>query len=244
MTKATPPTTQPDAIPRPRADSPPATPAPEPPPALPVPPGQLIDEFTPTVDVGLMEHLVVNAPPDVTYEKVGELRFTDIRTPLVRAMLVARGLPRLVRWVRRGGVRGWRHHHAVPIEFTLDDLVMGTTWVLLGEHPGSEIVLGAAGRFWTPIIRWQDVAADGFADYERPGSGTIAASFSVHPYGAGKTLLTHEVRVRLTDPFSRRVCGWYWFVVRPFAHLLARGMLHAIRREAEREAGRAGRTGN
>lgn len=232
MTEATP--TRAPTVPRPRDGEAPAAPTTMPP----VPPGQLIDDFTPAVDVGLMEHLVVDAPPDVTYEKVGELRFTNIRTPLVRAMLVARGLPRLLRSLRRGGLRRWRRHHAVPDEFTVDDLVMGTTWVLLGEHPGSEIVLGAAGRFWTPIIRWREVTADDFATYDRPGSGTIAVSFSVHPYGAGKTLLTHEVRVRLTDPFSRRVCGWYWRVMRPFAHLLARGMLHAIRRDAERAASR------
>jgi hypothetical protein len=40
---------------------------------------------------------------------------------------------------------------------------------LLGERPGEEIALGLVGRFWRPVIQYEQVGADRFLDFDEPG---------------------------------------------------------------------------
>lgn len=179
----------------------------------------LLDTFLPTPDFALTEHRVIDAPIPATYEAVGELDFTEVRTPMVHAMLWLRGLPARLR----------RRPHP---GFTDDDIVLGIDWVLLGERMGEEIVLGAAGRFWTPVVHWDAIEPAQFAEFTMPRHGRIAVNFSVRPYGDHRTLLSHEVRVQLNDPMTRRVFSLYWHTVLPFARKLARGMLEAVEADA------------
>ncbi|MFD8496059.1 hypothetical protein [Amycolatopsis sp. NPDC059657] len=174
-----------------------------------------MDEFVPHPDLGLREHLIVAAPPEAVYEAVGLLRPDDLDSPLLHLLVWARDLP--------GKLRDGR-----PFA-TFDEILVGRQWTLLGEHPGEEIALGAAGRFWTPYVEWHEVTPDEFATYSRPRSGTIALSFAVRPHGDASSLVTFETRVAVTDAPSRRQASWYWHLVKPAAHIAARAMLRAIR---------------
>ncbi|EME55055.1 hypothetical protein [Amycolatopsis decaplanina] len=81
----------------------------------------LPDVFAPRPAFVLTETSRVDAPATTVYRAIGELRSADVRSPLVRTLVHARGLPEVL---RRHGLR--RHGHF--------------------PDPG-EIVLGERGAF-------------------------------------------------------------------------------------------------
>jgi hypothetical protein len=184
----------------------------------------LLDRFAPRYDFTAIEHLVVDASPGATYEAVRHLDLLTVNSRLTDAAFWLRGLPeRLRRRVPR----------RKPASLTLDDIDAGGDAVLLGEDPGREVVFGAVGRFWTPVVRWHEISADEFAGFDQPGLGKIAMAYSVRPYGAQRTLLSHETRVILDDPMARRGFGSVWATVAPLFRAVMRATLRAAKRSAE-----------
>ena len=114
---------------------------------------------------------------------------------------------------------------------TLERL-MENGFVLLAEQPPREIVLGLAGRFWTPAGGITRFRPDEFRTFGRPGTAVAAWNFTVLPTDGGSLVAT-ETRVRCTDAAARRSFGCYWRVVRPFSGLVRGEALRAIRRAAE-----------
>jgi hypothetical protein len=149
---------------------------------------------------------------------VGQLRSGNLPPPVLRSLTWARGLP-----VRL------RPDEMLP---AFEEILLHGKWVLLGERPGRELVLGAAGRFWTPFLKWHDITPQEFVTYRRPRSGTIALAFSVRPCEREHSLLTLEARVTVHDLVSRRWAEKYWYTIRPSAGLVARQILHAVNGEA------------
>jgi hypothetical protein len=180
----------------------------------------LIEQAIPGPDYILTEQLVVPVPAEQAFDAISTFDFTDIRDPLTRAAFWVRALPE--RLVRRVPPRQ-------PTRFTIDDLVIGTDWVLLGRRPGREVALGAVGRFWTPVVRWQPITPQQFAEFDTPRWGKIAMSFGVLPYGSQRSMVTYEVRIGIIDEPTRRMFDRYWWTVRPFVAHVLRGMLHTIR---------------
>ncbi|MFI7117441.1 hypothetical protein [Amycolatopsis sp. NPDC049868] len=174
----------------------------------------LLDAFAPRPDFVLVETSVVDVPPDALYRAVGELRAADVRSPLVRALVHARSLPETL--------RGHRH---IP---DLGETMLGERCAFLGERPGQEMVLGAAGRFWAAIPEWYDVTADSFRDFAHPGSGTIAVGFSVTPGEKTGCRLTIETRITVADPAARHAIALYWHAIRPAAWIVTRVLLGTI----------------
>jgi hypothetical protein len=116
----------------------------------------------------------------------------------------------------------------------LGDLPLEGEWIRLGEDPGHEIVFGTVGRFWNGPIQWQRSTPRTFATFNAPGSARIAANPAVHPYSRHQVLVTYEVRTAATDDDARRGIQRYWRFLSPFIGLVLRGVLHAIKRQAER----------
>ncbi|GAA4832286.1 hypothetical protein [Saccharopolyspora rosea] len=184
-----------------------------------------IDDFAAEPDVDAVEHLIVDAPPDVAYRALRHLDLLTVRSATAAAAMWVRDLP--IRLRRRVPPQ-------MPTRLTFDDLVAGGDWVLLGEQPGQEAVFGAVGRFWTPIVRWEQVTAEGFADYTKPGRGKMVSSLSVRPYGRCSSLLTYDIRTVLNDPMTRRVFVLYWRTVAPFVKAIMRATLRAAAEQARR----------
>lgn len=154
----------------------------------------LIDSFLSSSDVTIAEHVIVRRDPSTTFRAARELDFLSIHTPLLDLAMWARGVP-----ARLTG----RAVEAPPrLVLAEGDPLPG--WLVLGERPGHELVLGAVGKFWQPNIEWRDVAADGFTAFAEPGWGKIIADFSVMPYGEHATLLSYECRTTTTDSGSRK----------------------------------------
>lgn len=181
----------------------------------------LIDEFMPEPQFAERHAVRVAAPPERAWEAVRNL---DLRGSLVvRALFALRSVPALF-----AGDRG----RGRALGCTLDGL-LDSGFVLLAERAPREIVLGLAGKFWTPSGRISRVEADEFRDFDRPGLALATWNFTVLPTDEGSLVAT-ETRVRCTDAAARRSFARYWRVIRPFSGLIRREALRAIRRAAER----------
>lgn len=194
----------------------------------------LIDEVLPDYDVTVIEHLVIDAPPDAVYETVREMDFMQIHSPLVDAAMAARGLPTTIgRWLGRPAPPPPQTMRLAdlldpPVDADAEtDALEG--WVGLGEVQGREIVFGAIGKVWQPDIDWKPVAADEFAAFAEPDYAKIAAGFSLRRYGRHRTLLSYEARTAGTDDGSRDKFLRYWWLVRPFVRVVMRAAVTTAR---------------
>ncbi|GAB2957599.1 hypothetical protein GCM10017788_76260 [Amycolatopsis acidiphila] len=162
----------------------------------------LLDQFTPRFDFALREHVLVDGRPDETYEKFS-------------------ALPEVFGWAL-GVPLPLRPRDCAP---GFDEILANGRWTVLGRRPDREIVVGAAGRFWTSFSDWQNVTAQEFPTFSRPRRGTIAIAFVHRPYGEEQTLLTFEARATTTDEVAYRWADWYWHTIKPTARLVVRQVL-------------------
>jgi hypothetical protein len=115
-------------------------------------------------------------------------------------------------------------------------------WVLLAERPGESLALGLVGRFWRPVITYQQVDREAFRDFAEPGYAKTVYELSVQGLGDGRTLLSGLMRTATTDEHARRWFRWYWTLgVGSGAHVLVTGVLEQTRDHAERAAALAPR---
>ena len=189
----------------------------------------LIDRFLRTFDVTEVHEIHVEAPPEATYKAI---RHTDLRDPIIEVLFALRELPRRI----RGGGRGVPS--ARPHSLTFDDLTttLGYTWVLLGEEPDVEFVIGSVGKFWQRDYGVTPVAANDFVAFDEPGYAKLALSFSVRPAVPGGSVLRYEARTATTDAVARARFGRYWRIIRWGVAIVMVRALHRIKAEAERQA--------
>lgn len=178
----------------------------------------LIDQFLPTYDVVERHEKWVLADRDTVYRAVKELDILKSRP--VALLFALRGLPHLV----TGKVR--------PTTRLTMDRLTELGFVDLAEEPGTEIVLGAIGKFWVPTSGIREVDADEFASFEEPGFAKAAMNFHVHEEN-GETLVITETRVLCTNARARRSFKAYWLIVGPFSSFIRRQMLDLIVNDVE-----------
>ena len=186
----------------------------------------LLDRALPKCHEVSLRHTVVNVPPAATSAAI---RTADLRAaPLPRLLLRARSLPERTAQ-RRGGLT------PAPTAFTSlrAALDTGTPWMLLGEIPDSEIVAGAIGALWRPVIEWAGFEPSEFSQFREPGFAKVAAGFSVRHYGTDRSLLSLELRAPATSPAARSALRRYWRLSSPFISLIARGVVSSMRNHAE-----------
>ena len=184
----------------------------------------LIDEYLSGFDAVERHQLTINAPANVVFDAVRGLDLSESR--IVRALFRLREIP--------GCLRS-RHLRARQLGLTLHDL-MKTGFVILGERPTEEIVLGVVGRFWTPRGGIKHVDAAGFAAFSSPGYAKAVWTFSVRESAHATTELKTETRVLCLDDSSRRRFKLYWTLVAPFSGLIRMEALRSIKRAAETKA--------
>jgi hypothetical protein len=196
-------------------------------PSLVAPAVALIDDYLPTYDVAITEHIVVDANLEQTYRATKDLDFLTVRSPLLTASMFVRGLPMRLRG----------HGSAPPLQLHLTgDNPELPGWLHLGDVQEREIVFGAIGQFWKADIEWKDVAPEQFASFCEPGWGKIACHLLLRADTPNRTVLTYECRTATTDPDSRRAMSRYWPWIRPFAGHIMRATLRTIRAAAEAQS--------
>ena len=184
----------------------------------------LIDDYMPSFDAVERHAVVVHAPPTEVYAALRTVDFGD--SVVIRTLLALRALPGRLAGARTGGAPP-RARPALTL-----DTVLRNGFVLLAEAPGRELLLGVAGRFWTPTGSRFATDAERFRGPMPPGTARGAWNFTVRADPRGTCLAT-ETRVQCADPPSRRRFRAYWLLVRPFSGLIRHRMLAAIRRAVE-----------
>ena len=185
-------------------------------------PSMMIDEFLPVYDVVERHQISINAPVERVYTAVRTFDLSDLR--VIRWLFLLRGLPALL------------FPHDEPKErpsLTLDGLLKAG-FILLGERPQQELLLGTVGHFWklagnSPLHL--DVV--GFRNFERPGYAKAVWSFSLSHPADDITRLATETRVYCLDSASRRRFRLYWLFVGPFSGLTRKILLRGIKHKAE-----------
>jgi hypothetical protein len=179
----------------------------------------LIDEFLPDYDVVEHHEVDVDAPVGEAYSAVKGLDLA--RSPVVLALLFARGLPHLF----TGAVKPKRR-------LGLDDLVE-SGFVVLGEEPDRELVLGIVGRFWQLSSGVHRIEPGEFTNFDEPGFAKGAWNFLVSEREDGGSTVVTETRVASTDDEARRQFSRYWWLIGRFSALIRCIMLREIKRDAE-----------
>jgi hypothetical protein len=183
----------------------------------------LIDEFLPAYDVAERHQVEVYARTERVY---GAVRRLDLGgSDMVRMLFWLRELPVLLLDPSSRSREG-------RLGLTLEALLDGG-FVLLGERPNEELLLGLVGRFWTPSGDIQRLVSDEFLNFERSGYAKAVWNFSLSGQAGGTTLLTTETRVLCLDATSRKQFLFYWSLVGLFSGLIRRQILRSIKRQAE-----------
>ena len=185
----------------------------------------LLDDWMPSFDVASRHAIDVSALGERTYEVA---RRAHRHVPvLVHILMGLRAIPAVVAHMispdsRTSPARGTGRLRGPG----------GIPFTLLAEDPGSEFVLGLAGRFWTPSggVTPRDAAA--FRSAPPPGHAHAVWNFRIEPHGARCRVIT-ETRVLCSDAATRARFLRYWRVVRFGSGLIRLSMLRRIRREAE-----------
>jgi hypothetical protein len=194
----------------------------------------LVDQFLPTYDVAVVHADVFRAPPAQCYLVASELDL--FQTPLIRTLIGIRGLPQRVASTLRG--RGTTTtFEASRRTFRFRDMV-DLGWILLGESPGVEMVLGQVSRPWKGVAAATDAPTtpEQFTSFDEPGFAKVATSLRIDPYGNDSSILTMETRVAITDDTSRRRFRRYWLVIGPFSSLIRQMALRLLATELRRTA--------
>lgn len=184
----------------------------------------LIDEFFPSFDAVERHQIDIQASAERVYGAVRKLDLSGSK--LVRWLFRLRGLPVLFPFADKP---------QQGLGLTLDDLLKNG-FILLGEAPPREILLGLVGKFWTASGCLQRLEAVEFSNFTTPGYAKAAWNFSLAPQTGGMTRLFTETRVLCLDETSRRRFRLYWAFVRPFSGLIRMEALRAIKRQAENAA--------
>ena len=177
----------------------------------------LIDDFLPDYDVHEKHRIKVHAPIDRVYAEIRRLDISQAKLSMFLFRL--RGI-------------------SAPYGFTLDDFLK-MRFILLGEKPNEELLLGLVGRFWTLKGKLRRLDAEGYRNFNEPGFAKAAWNFSISERPDDSVLLETETRVYCLDDVSRRRFLWYWLFIGAFSGLIRREVLQAIKHNAERLHSRA-----
>jgi len=196
----------------------------------------LVDDFLPVYDVSDSVATVVQADIATTWNALMQVDLIDVgrQRPLVAALGALRMLPEIVSHLLHGeappqGPTRLRLHELAALP------AAGGGWVLLGERAQNEIALGLVGMFWRPVIRYADVPADRFRDFNEPGYAKTVYALSVNAIDDHRTLLTGLMRTATTDEHARQWFRRYWTLgVGSGAHVLVGGLLDVTREMAEK----------
>jgi hypothetical protein len=182
--------------------------------------GARIDEFVPEYDFHEVHSIRVHAPPDRIHAAIKAVTADEIR------------FFRTLTWIRSPSLARRAESIMAPSRQTpIHEIATRTTFVVLADDPGRELVTGTVlGRPWThgrrPELR-------DFVGWDRPGYCKAAMNFIIDDEGGGSCRLSTETRVVATSEDARRRFALYWRVIYPGSALIRREWLKAIRRRAE-----------
>jgi hypothetical protein len=177
----------------------------------------LMDESLPNHDFSAAYEISINAPASVVSECLLHLDFNELW--LVRLLLTLRTGKRMLR-------------SGVPTD--LRQRLQGTGFVILGDVPNEEVVIGVVGRFWRPDGgRCLNLTANDFAEFSRSGFAKAAWNLKLRSESPRSTVLSTETRIKCFGKGALWKFRIYWTLVGPFSGLMRKAILKRMKTEAE-----------
>ena len=177
----------------------------------------------PEYDVHEVHELWVPAEPETAYAAVQTVTAKEVR--LFGPLMSLRAIP----------ARLQRKPRSFDEQASMLTRMLEAGFADLGAEPGSEVVVGAVGRFWSPSgnlpVRTVRTRED-FEGFAQPGYSKAAMNFSVEPQGDGSLIRT-ETRIVGTDPEATRKFRRYWWLIGWASAAIRRSWLMAIRRRCQ-----------
>ena len=173
---------------------------------------KLIDDVLPRYDFRSRHELEIETDPIGVAAALEAFRLDVHASPVTRLLFGLRGL---------GLPRG-----------TLREALTASSFTVLAEAPGREMVAGVLGRFWVPRERSSLLApadAAEFVAFDRPGWAKGVMNLFIRPIRGGGTVLSTETRVLCTDERARSRFALYWAAIGPFSGWIRRDLLRGIR---------------
>jgi hypothetical protein len=183
-----------------------------------------LDDFAPAWQFGERHRLAIRAPRQRVYAAIKEVTAGEIF------------LFRTLTWIRRLGRPLPPSILSSPPDRPLLEVAARSTFLLLAEEPGGEIVLGTlviSPPGWRPAGRLTPAA---YQALSAPGFAKAMINFRVDDSVQGSWIVVTETRVFATGAAARRRFAAYWRVIYPGSALIRVMWLRAIRRRAERPA--------
>jgi hypothetical protein len=189
-----------------------------------------LDQFIPAYQFNEFHSVRIAAPKDKVYTALKQVNAGEI---LFFHTLI---------WLRRLGRPGPESILNPPPNMPLLEVATRTSFILLAEEPGREIVVGtlvAAPRGWRPRGERTPESFKALVASQQLGFVPAAMNFRLEcdapasPAAGPCALLTTETRIYATDASSRRAFARYWRVIYPGSSLIRRMWLRAIKKRAE-----------
>lgn len=185
----------------------------------------LIDATLPRFQFHERHSIEIAASPDAVWRALQELETREVLA--VRWLTGLRLLP--ARLLGRATLVTPAAHERVL------DAILKSRFIRLDERPGSELVVGTAGRFWRLAgERGALQSRDEFLRFDEPESAKAAMDFRIESLAGGRARLSTETRVLTTDEAARQRFRLYWTFVQPGSALIRLIWLRAVKRRAER----------
>jgi hypothetical protein len=190
-----------------------------------------LDQFVPAYQFNEFHSVRIAASRDKVYAALKQVNAEEV---LFFHTLV---------WLRRLGRPGPESILNPPPNMPLLEVATKTSFILLAEEPGREIVVGtlvAAPRGWRPRGERTPESFKALVASQQLGFVPAAMNFRLEECDVPArrdaepcTLLTTETRIYATDASSRRAFARYWRVIYPGSSLIRRMWLRAIKKRAE-----------
>lgn len=173
----------------------------------------LINDFLPEYDFSERHEITIRASAEDVYAAINSVNLGE--SWIIWGLLSLRGLGR-----------------SSARTLTLRDMTK-EGFAILGEKLNEEILLGLAGKFWSPTGCLQNINAGNFREFQTKGFAKAAWNFTLTETAEKAILLKTETRVQCLDKMSLANFKFYWRFIKPFSGLIRKEMLRLIKRKVE-----------
>ncbi len=181
-----------------------------------------LDDWMPRWQVGERHTIRVAASPEKVFAAIHEVRANEIF------------LFRTLTAIRRCGQPGPESILDAPEEKSILDVATQTSFVLLGEDPPRELVIGTVvGAPATVRTSGRRLTPEVFRKKLPPGFALATMNFLVLPDNHGGSTISTETRIYANTPSALRQFVVYWRVIHPGSDIIRRMWLRAIKQRAE-----------
>ena len=182
----------------------------------------LLDRTMPAYDVREMHEVVVQSAPEIVWSALHEVPLRAV--PVFRNLMTLRELPALLVG------RPWL---TADLDRPILAQMTASGFLLVGERPPTETVLGLAARPWRAMGVGRGPAdVESFLAFDEPGWAKALLAFRLEG-GNERTRLVSETRVLATSASARRNLRAYWLAIGWASALTRRAWLDAVKRRAE-----------